>query len=267
MAKYLDSNGLLYFWGKLKAHFVAQEAGKGLSTNDLTADLKQNYDAAYTHSQADHAPANAEKNVQPNWTQDDTQAADYIKNKPAGVVVDQTVTAGDADAVSSVAVIAYAVEKNNPITGATKCKITYDSKGLVTAGADLQAGDIPDLSATYVAASTKGQANGVASLDADGLVPSTQLPSYVDDVVELLTLAATAPSSPSAGDKYYNTTDTKIYTYVTSWDAGVTPAASKIYVALDTDISYRWGGSVMVQITPGDMTAITNAEIDTVCAA
>ena len=236
MAKYLDSNGLLYFWGKLKAQFVAKEAGKGLSSNDLTDTLKANYDAAYTYSQSP-------------------------------LEVDQTVTAGDADAVSSVAVIAYAVEKNNPITGATKCKITYDSKGLVTAGADLQAGDIPDLSATYVAANTKGQANGVASLDADGLVPSTQLPSYVDDVVELLTLAATAPSSPSAGDKYYNTTDTKIYTYVTSWDAGVTPAASKIYVALDTDISYRWGGSVMVQITPGDMTAITNAEIDTVCAA
>lgn len=37
--------------------------GKGLSTNDLTATLKSNYDAAYTHSQQAHAPANAEKNV------------------------------------------------------------------------------------------------------------------------------------------------------------------------------------------------------------
>ena len=41
------------------------------------------------------------------------------------------------------------VEKNNAITGATKCKITYDDKGLVTAGADLDANDIPDISATY----------------------------------------------------------------------------------------------------------------------
>lgn len=41
------------------------------------------------------------------------------------------------------------VEKNNAITGATKCKITYDSKGLVTAGASLDASDIPDISATY----------------------------------------------------------------------------------------------------------------------
>ena len=37
--------------------------GKGLSTNDLTNTLKSNYDAAYTHSQQTHAPANAEKNV------------------------------------------------------------------------------------------------------------------------------------------------------------------------------------------------------------
>ena len=36
--------------------------GKGLSTNDLTSTLKANYDAAYTHSQAAHAPSNAQKN-------------------------------------------------------------------------------------------------------------------------------------------------------------------------------------------------------------
>ena len=37
--------------------------GKGLSTNDLTATLKSNYDAAYTHSQQAHAPSDAEKNI------------------------------------------------------------------------------------------------------------------------------------------------------------------------------------------------------------
>lgn len=36
MSKFLDSNGLAYFWGKLKAYFVAKEVGKGLSTNDYT---------------------------------------------------------------------------------------------------------------------------------------------------------------------------------------------------------------------------------------
>lgn len=42
---------------------VAKVSGKGLSTNDLTDALKGNYDAAYTHSQAVHAPSNAQANV------------------------------------------------------------------------------------------------------------------------------------------------------------------------------------------------------------
>lgn len=41
------------------------------------------------------------------------------------------------------------VPSNTAITGSTKCKITYDSKGLVTSGADLEASDIPDISDTY----------------------------------------------------------------------------------------------------------------------
>lgn len=51
---------------KLKGQFdlkVDKVAGKGLSTNDLTNELKGQYDAAYTHSTQAHAPADAEKNV------------------------------------------------------------------------------------------------------------------------------------------------------------------------------------------------------------
>ena len=42
------------------------------------------------------------------------------------------------------------VDKNDAITGATKCKITYDAKGLVTAGADLEASDIPSLTLSKI---------------------------------------------------------------------------------------------------------------------
>ena len=42
--------------------------------------------------------------------------------------------------------LATKVTANTAITGATKCKITYDAKGLVTEGADLEASDIPNLS-------------------------------------------------------------------------------------------------------------------------
>ena len=46
----------------LLANKVDKVDGKGLSTNDLTNELKANYDAAYAHSQVAHAPANAQEN-------------------------------------------------------------------------------------------------------------------------------------------------------------------------------------------------------------
>ena len=46
------------------------------------------------------------------------------------------------------------VAKNSAITGATKAKITYDSKGLVTGGADLSASDIPSLAASKITSGT-----------------------------------------------------------------------------------------------------------------
>jgi len=63
MSKFLSLEKLNTLVQNIKTNFVAKEAGKGLSANDLTNTLKGNYDAAYTHSQEDHAPAVAEKNV------------------------------------------------------------------------------------------------------------------------------------------------------------------------------------------------------------
>lgn len=80
-------------------------------------------------------------------------------------------------------------------------------------------------------ASNKGVANGYASLDGSGKVPSTQLPSYVDDVVEGANLAAL----PATGE------------------------TGKIYVVLDTNKTYRWSGSAYVEISasPGSTDAVT----------
>lgn len=75
--------------------------------------------------------------------------------------------------------------------------------------------------ASYIPASQKGAAGGVAELDSSGHVPSSQLPSYVDDVLEYSTRSA----FPATGE------------------------AGKIYIALDTNVTYRWGGSAYVEIT------------------
>lgn len=55
---------------------------------------------------------------------------------------------------------------NTAITSATKCKITYDTKGLVTAGADLTASDIPSLSWTKITSDKPTSLSGYGITDA-----------------------------------------------------------------------------------------------------
>ena len=61
--------------------YVAPVTGKGLSTNDLTDELESHYDDAYTHSQSQHAPVDAEKNVNADWDSDSGDS--QILNKPS----------------------------------------------------------------------------------------------------------------------------------------------------------------------------------------
>ena len=97
----------------------------------------------------------------------------------------------------------------------------------------------------------KGAANGVAGLDSTGKVPSTQLPSYVDDVIDLINFVSSNPTSGmTIGNKYYNITSKKIFT-ATSTSAGVesTPEAGKIYINIATNKTYRWSGTTMAEIS------------------
>lgn len=82
-----------------------------------------------------------------------------------------------------------------------------------------------------IASIEKGTASGVAELDANGKVPSSQLPSYVDDVKE----------------GYLNSADGKFYEEST-YETEITPEADKIYVDKTTNITYRWSGSAFVAI-------------------
>ena len=71
------------------------------------------------------------------------------------------------------------VSSNASITGATKCKITYDSKGLVTSGADLSASDIPSITLSKISDVT-ATATEVNVLD--GITASTAELNYTDGV-------------------------------------------------------------------------------------
>ena len=85
---------------------------------------------------------------------------------------------------------------------------------------------------SQVKRSEMGVANGVATLDANGKVPASQLPSYVDDVIE---------------GYYHEGTFYEEATHTTA----ITPETGKIYIDLSTNKSYRWGGSTMVEIASG----------------
>lgn len=89
------------------------------------------------------------------------------------------------------------------------------------------------LSASDVGAiptSQKGTANGVASLDGSGKVPTAQLPSYVDDVVD----------GYLNGGKFYKE---EAHTTEIPGEDG------KIYVDESTNKTYRWSGSAFVEIS------------------
>lgn len=108
--------------------------------------------------------------------------------------------------------------------------------------------------------STKGQANGVATLDENGLIPSTQLPSYVDDVIEGyadVTVTEVDSTSTVVVNGFYLDKDHK---------TAVTGESGKIYVDVETNLSYRWGGTTYVQITSSDCAVLTNKEIDDIVA-
>lgn len=68
---------------------------------------------------------------------------------------------------------------------------------------------------------SKGAPNGLASLNESGIIPSAQLPSYVDDVIEVDTFS----NLPGIGE------------------------SGKIYIVQDTNLTYRWSGTDYVEIS------------------
>lgn len=111
--------------------------------------------------------------------------------------------------------IVYTHPTTTAVTAAA-VKVGKDSSGHVVLGNALTASDVGAIATT-----AKGAANGVAELDSTGKVPSSQLPSFVDDVLEY----DKQSSFPTTGE------------------------AGKIYIAQDTNKTYRWSGSAYVEIS------------------
>lgn len=132
---------------------------------------------------------------------------------PETMILGTTAHAANGETITGVVELAHA-GTNTPLV----------NSGLGSAGeaiAYAREDHVHPSDTSYIPASSKGSAGGVAELDSTGKVPSSQLPSYVDDVLEYTSKS----SFPSTGE------------------------AGKIYVDTGTNLTYRWSGSSYVEIS------------------
>ena len=173
----LDDNKT-YRWSG--SAYVEISASLALGETSGTAYRGDRGKTAYDHSQTSHSPADAEKNVQPDWNQANDGADDYIKNKPS--IPDQL----------------------SDLSNDSTHRTVTDTEKLTWNAKQAALGFTPENSAN------KGQANGYAELDSGGKVPSAQLPAYVDDVLEYANYAA-LPATGTTGIIYVTLDDNKTY--------------------------------------------------------
>lgn len=247
MGKYLTKIGLTKYTTKLKEYISKAKVASAASADNAT---KVN-----NHTVNSDVPANAKFTdtdtwrPQPDWNA--TSGDAVIKNKP---------TSMPASDVPS-----WAKQKTKPTytaseiglgnVGNFKAVSTVANQGLsdtekINARANIGAqvaGSYASASHTHddryyteteintklnnkLNTSLKGAVNGLAELDANGKVPSSQLPSYVDDVVE----------------GYFN--NGKFYKE-SAHTTQITGETGKIYIDLSTEKTYRWSGSAFVVIS------------------
>lgn len=160
----------------------------------------------------------------------------YLDNEGLGIVWGKvkerdttTLTAAQNDATSKVN--AAKNELQGEITAVEGNVTTL--QGYFTNGAAKKA--IADkngnaIDTTYIKNSEKGTANGVATLDATGKIPASQVPGSMDEIIE---------------GYYYNGN----FYLDSAHQQEITGEESKIYVDLESNKTYRWGGTTYVEIS------------------
>jgi hypothetical protein len=210
------------------------DASKTLVSSTVT-DLELSYLSGVSSSIQDQLDDKAEQLDLDNHINDATDAHDAsaISNVPAGNLAATDVQAALNELQSDVDTRALdsAVIKKDGSVAFTAAQ-SMGSNKLTSLADGTDAADAVNKSQldTKQSTSEKGQANGYASLDEAGKVPSSQLPSYVDDVLEYADLAA----FPVSGE------------------------TGKIYVAIDSGKTYRWSGTVYTEISPSEVNSVNS---------
>lgn len=234
--------------------WVEKEFGITAEVTESTAGLM----SANDKKKLDGIAAGAEVNVQTDWNQTSATAADYLKNKPAlgSLAAKSTVSKSDLDANVQASlgkadtaiqseedptVPEWAKKQTKPTLSEwaednTYKHVTAEEKAAWNAKSTFS-GSYSDLTGVpdkfepvdhtheYIPIAQKGTGNGVATLDESGKILTSQLPSYVDDVLEY-TNKNSFPSTGEAGKVYIDTTTNKTYRW-----------SGSTYVVIGTDLA------------------------------
>ena len=243
-------NGVWSSWISM-TNKVDKVAGKGLSTEDYTTTEKTKLAGIENNATADQTPTEiltAVKTVDGSGSGLD---ADLLDGKHASDFATATQGA-KADSAVQPSALGSAAAKDVPATGnatTTQVVLGNDTRlsnartptthtHTISSVTGLQTaldGKQGVLGFTPENVSNKGVANGYAGLDTSGKVPASQLPSFVDDVVEY----ASSANFPSTGE------------------------TGKIYIAIDSGKTYRWSGSAYIHINSSVGSADTATKLAT----
>ena len=172
-------------------------------------------------------------------TTDVISAASIVED--GGGITEHQDISGKADKTATVSGVAYdgtSKKFTKTINGITTDVVTVSTlkTDLAYTKADFSLDNVTN--DAQVKRTEMGANNGVATLGSDGKIPSSQLPSYVDDVIE----------GYLYDDDFWE--DSEHTTKITA-------ATGRIYVDLTTEKTYRWSGSVYVEISASLVTGTT----------
>lgn len=227
MAKAIDLTGLTHYNELVKAVLK-----KKANTTDIPTKNSQLQNDSKFITKADVPTKNSQLQNDskfitsadvPNNLSEFTNDTGFITSSDVPTKVSQLQNdSGYINQESDPTVPAWAKQPTKPTYNKAEVGLSaVENKSSATIRSEITSKDVTNgLGFTPMDSSLKGANNGVAELDSNGKVPASQLPSYVDDVLEYDSL-----------DKFPTTGET-----------------GKIYVATDTNLPYRWGGTTYVAI-------------------
>lgn len=189
-----------------------------MPASDVSAWAKASTKPSYTWSEigekpstfapSTHTHTNATSDTDGFMSSEDKEKLDGIESGANKTTVDSSLNSTSTNPVQNKII-------NSALSAKVPTSRTINGKAL-SSNIALSATDVD-----AIPASQKGAASGVAELDSSGKVPSAQLPSYVDDVLDYNSQS----NFPGTGE------------------------SGKIYIAKDTNKTYRWSGSAYVEIS------------------